>query len=71
MLQIINAILPTDLTKATDEVVKSCQHTSMGNFFCNIRKWLAQERMKMQLKKSQKDVRAGKYVKLNSLADID
>lgn len=72
MRSIINISLPKALDAAVDKEVKRGKYASKSEFFRTVLKqWLEEQEVIAGIEESRAEMRAGKGVLLNSLADLD
>lgn len=71
MREVINISLPPAMAKEVRKAVKTGKYSSTSEFFRElIKMWYSEELLFKDLQQAEKEYKAGKFVKLNSLADL-
>jgi putative addiction module CopG family antidote len=70
MRNIINISLSKELSKVVDKAVKQGKFSTKSEFFRNlIRRW-EEEQVLAEIEESEREIKAGKGIKLRSLRDL-
>lgn len=70
MRSVINISLPKELNKEVEKAVKSGHYASKSEFFRSLIRLWQEEQLLQELRKSQKEIAAGKGKVLRSLKDL-
>jgi len=70
MRNIINISLPKELSKEVEKAMKSGRYASKSEFFRDLIRLWQEEQLLQELRKSQKEIAAGKGKILRSLKDL-
>jgi putative addiction module CopG family antidote len=70
MREIINISLPKELSKEVEKAMKSGRYASKSEFFRDLIRLWQEEQLLQELRKSQKEIAAGKGKVLRSLKDL-
>jgi putative addiction module CopG family antidote len=70
MRNIINISLPKELSKEVEKAMKSGRYASKSEFFRDLLRLWQEEQLLRELRKSQREIAAGKGKTLRSLKDL-
>jgi len=70
MRNIINISLPKELSKEVEKAMKSGRYASKSEFFRDLIRLWQEDQLLQELRKSQKEIAAGKGKVLRSLKDL-
>jgi len=70
MRQVINLSLPPEMSSVVTKEVKTGKYSSTSEFFRSLLRAWMEEKLLIELKESQKEIREGKGKVLRSLKDL-